>query len=279
MPTLPQEKIELEEFSTRILLADSVTREKKLVIEGDSWFDYPFSKDIIDHLRKMGYAIKKHSKHGDTLENMVFGNEYSIKHNTAINYGAGSLEQVLTSIRIHNPRFVLFSAGGNDIVGSEFEHYLNHKNSGLSLFKLDTFQQNIQTSMKTAILRFIESVWEINPEIDILMDGYDYAKPNGVKFKGIYGPWLLPGFARKNILNRKTEQEPIIKTLIDEFNDLLSNIDNSHSKFHHIDLRNKFPDDRMWDNEIHLKSAEFKEVANIYHKKIVEILGLDPLLV
>lgn len=275
--TLAQEKIELEHFSEMMLLSKTVKHERKLVVEGDSWFDYPLTKDIIDHLRKMGYAIKRHSKHGDTLENMVFGSEYSIRGNVAVNNGNRSLQEVLTSIRIHNPRFVLFSAGGNDVVGSEFEQYLNHKDSGLKLFKEDVFNQNLLV-MKNAIVKFLNSVWEVNPDIDVLMDGYDYAKPNGTTFKGISGPWVLPGFAKKNILNRKTEQEPIIKALVDGFNGILSDLDHQYGKFHHIDLRGVFPEDRMWDNEIHLKSQGYKKVADLYHQKMEKIAGFNPVL-
>lgn len=277
MATLAQEKVALEQLSEMMLLSKTAKHEQKLVVEGDSWFDYPLTKDIIDHLRKMGYAIKRHSKHGDTLENMVFGNEYSIRGNAAINNGNRSLQEVLTSIRIYNPRFVLFSAGGNDVVGSEFEQYLNHKNSGLQLFKDANFNQNLIV-MKNAIEKFLTHIWEINPGIDILMDGYDYAKPNGTTYLGISGPWVLPGFAKKNILNRKTEQEPIIKKLVDGFNGILNELDTTYDRFHHIDLRGIFPDDSMWDNEIHLKSQGYKKVADIYHRKMEEIAGFNPVV-
>jgi hypothetical protein len=269
MATLVQEKVALEQLSEMMLLSKTAKHEQKLVVEGDSWFDYPLTKDIIDHLRKMGYAIKRHSKHGDTLENMVFGNEYSIRGNAAINNGNRSLQEVLTSIRIYNPRFVLFSAGGNDVVGSEFEQYLNHKNSGLQLFKDANFNQNLIV-MKNAIEKFLTHIWEINPGIDILMDGYDYAKPNGTTYLGISGPWVLPGFAKKNILNRKTEQEPIIKKLVDGFNGILNELDTTYDRFHHIDLRGIFPDDSMWDNEIHLKSQGYR--------KMEEIAGFNPVV-
>lgn len=277
MATLSQEKMELEQLSEMMLLSKKAKHEQKLVVEGDSWFDYPLTKDIIDHLRKMGYAIKRHSKHGDTLENMVFGNEYSIRKNVAINNGDRSLQEVLTSVRIYNPRFVLFSAGGNDVVGSEFEQYLNHKNSGLNLFKDTNYNQNL-TVMKNAIEHFLTRIWEVNPGIDILMDGYDYAKPNGTTYLGISGPWVLPGFAKKNILNREIEQEPIIKKLVDGFNRILSELDTTYERFHHIDLRGVFPDDSMWDNEIHLKSQGYKKVADLYHKKMEQIAGFNPVV-
>jgi lysophospholipase L1-like esterase len=277
MQNLIQEKAELENISAEMLYSPTTPREKKIVAEGDSWFAYPLSKDIIDHLRDKGYAIKKHSKAGDTLENMVYGTNHQIKNNSATNEGPMSLNETLMSVKTHKPRFVLFSAGGNDIVGKEFEQYLNHKNSGLTILKRTIFKENVHSFMKTAIIKFLKSVWDIDPDIDILMDGYDYAKPNGIQYQilsfGIAGPWLLPGFAKKNILNRTLEQEPIIKDLIDEYNSMLIEIEQKYPKFHHIDLRGKFPDESEWDNEIHLKSPGFGTVANLYDEKMNSIIN------
>ena len=49
---------------------------KKLVAEGDSWFNYLPGIDVIDCLRyHHGYSIKNYAKAGDTLENMIYGTE------------------------------------------------------------------------------------------------------------------------------------------------------------------------------------------------------------
>ena len=51
--------------------ASSTKSHLKIVAEGDSWFDYKISADLIDCLRKFhGYKIKNYAKLGDTLENM-----------------------------------------------------------------------------------------------------------------------------------------------------------------------------------------------------------------
>lgn len=282
MATLIQEKVDLENKSVQLLLSPTVSSDRKIVAEGDSWFAYPLAKDIIDHLRKLGYAIRRHSRAGDTLENMVYGTDYRIKNNTAINEGPSSLDATLESIKIHKPRFVLFSAGGNDIVGKEFEQYLNHALAGQQLFKEEIFRMHVNGYMKTAIIKFLESVWAEDPNIDILMDGYDYAKPNGTRYEvlsiGFSGPWILPGFAKKGIVNRAEQQEPIIRKLVDGFNGMLSDLAQAYPKFHYIKLLGMFPNDNEWDNEIHLKSAGFAKVARLYHEKMVEILGYDAIV-
>lgn len=45
-----------------------------VVAEGDSWFDYPPHRDILDHLVDLyGWRVRRLSRAGDTLENMVLG--------------------------------------------------------------------------------------------------------------------------------------------------------------------------------------------------------------
>ena len=54
--------------SNQRLKKDSYPKELLIVAEGDSWFDYPLKKDIIDYLRKKGFGIANFAKAGDTLE-------------------------------------------------------------------------------------------------------------------------------------------------------------------------------------------------------------------
>ncbi|MBF9251727.1 hypothetical protein I2I11_00310 [Pontibacter sp. 172403-2] len=284
MESINELKIDLEEQSLRALLNTQTHKDCKLVAEGDSWFAYPLVQDIIDHLRQMGYAIKNHSKSGDTLENMVYGTGFSIadRVHRAINYGPISLIETLRSVKNLQPRFVLLSAGGNDVVGPELTQYLNHKRSGLPLFRESFFRGSIDGYIRSAIITFMEKVWSVDPHIHIIMHGYDYAIPNGTQyeFAGISfaGPWVLPAFAREAITDR-AEQDQIIRQLVDIFNELLISLDNSHPNFHHIDLRGMFPDEAQWHNEIHLKSEEYAQVAALFHKKIVEILNYNPVTV
>lgn len=62
MATVQEIKIDLEEKSMRSLLDARTSKDCKIEAEGNSWFSYPVVKDVIDHLRQMGYAIKRHSK-------------------------------------------------------------------------------------------------------------------------------------------------------------------------------------------------------------------------
>ena len=278
--TLTTFKKDMDRMSDQRLQKKDYPKELTLVAEGDSWFDYPLKKDILDHLRKMGYAIKKFSKAGDTLENMIYGSDYEIKGNEVYPKGPISLQETLNAIRKHQPRFVLFSAGGNDVVGTEIMGYLHHKYSNPnSLVNKQVFQEKL-LQMKSALVYFIESVHTTYKHCDILMDGYDYAKVNGKGYnfiiKNLKGPWILPAMGQKAI-SLKKDQNAIIKYLVDEFNAMLEQLSFTYPYFHYLNFRGMFKDEREWHNDIHLHNAGYRKVANKYHEKMTELLQFNPL--
>ena len=277
LKTFKKEQIEIAE--KRLAKAD-YPKELIIVAEGDSWFDYPLKKDILDYLIKKGYAIKKLAKGGDSLENMIYGSDYTIVGEDVIHVGPQSLQVTLNAVRSHHPKFVLFSGGGNDIVGNEIIGFLNHKNArNGSLVNKPIFQEKL-LRMKDALVFFIEAIHNTFAGCHIIMHGYDYAKINGKGYsfilKNLKGPWILPSMGQKAITT-KTEQNEIIKYLVDEFNSMLALLDQTYPFFHHIDLRGQFPNDNEWDNEIHLKNSGYSTVADIFHAKIEEILAFNPL--
>ena len=272
--TIQEQKFATNQLSEKRLLSN-YPQDLIIVSEGDSWFNYPLKKDVIDHLVKKGYAVKNFAKHGDTLENMIYGTSYKVNDNNIEHQGPISLQMTLTAMRQLKPKFFLFSAGGNDVVGQNLIQYLNHKNvKSESLLNHKIFNAKLDY-MKKSIEFLIKSVANTNPDCHILMDGYDYAKVTGkgYNFVGIKlsGPWILPAMGAKAI-TESDKQNEVIKMLIDKFNDMLSGLDKTYSNFHHIDLRGQFPHVNSWDNEIHLKSKGYEEVAKRYDEKMCKIL-------
>lgn len=90
--------------------ADSVFTNKKrypenkiVMIEGDSWFQYPlFLKDVSDHLEKRKkIAVYSLAAGGDWMANMISGFEYKTKYKKI------------------NPDVFIISGGGNDMLGNK----------------------------------------------------------------------------------------------------------------------------------------------------------------
>lgn len=268
--TTKEQKHYIHQHTESLIRAADTPKSIKIVAEGDSWFDYPLSKDIIDWLAIEGYAIKNFSTHGDILENMVYGTK--VDENTQNK--KKSLDKLIEAIEKYEPSFVLLSGGGNDVVGENMIQFLNHSFSGYPHLRSKEFTDHINKYVKSTIRHFCERVWMSDSDIHILMDGYAYAKANGKAYKKVWiswaGPWILPGFQQKGILN-KSEHENIIKQMVDIFNDMLHTISDEFDNFHYIDLRPFFPNDNQWDNEIHLTNEGYKIAANIYHHNMMKI--------
>ena len=245
----------------------AVSAEKRILAEGDSWFDYP-RPDILDHLKKTyNLAIKKEAKAGDTLENMAYGTKYRRNWEPKTK----PIVEFIAKVKKYEPRVVLFSAGGNDLAGDELEGYLNHADSGLEPLRVPQAQHVIHVSMRLAYESFLNSVWSVDSGIDII--GHGYARPIAdgravinVRNYRFFGPWLRPAFTHKRILDRSKTTE-VMATLLNEFNRMLQDLDRKYSNYHYLDLRDSVkPED--WANELHPNVSTFGRIASKFHKEI-----------
>lgn len=276
---LKKYKAQQNKLTNRRLMSTTYPNDLTIVAEGDSWFDYPLKKDVLDYLIEDGYAVERFSKYGDTLENMVYGSKVGKKKGRVYHKGPESQQQVHNAIKKYKPTFFLLSAGGNDIVGSEIASYLNHKYSRpVSLLNRVIFEERL-TQMRNAIETYIKGIRRVSKKCHILMDGYDYAKVSGTGYKlvgvKVAGPWIKPAMSSKGILARKRQQD-IVSDLVDGFNEILSDLAEKYSYFHHVDIRNQFPNDSDWHNEIHLNNRAYKKLSNIYTAKMTDILNYNP---
>jgi hypothetical protein len=268
---------ELELFGPDLLSRDASSEyripleSKRLVAEGDSWFDYLPGTDIIDCLRKHhGYSIKNYARAGDTLENMIYGAEIDRKFQRV----EPTIERVLQRIDKLKPQVFLFSGGGNDIAGEEFESFLNHNNSGLPALRETYINNMINVVFKKYFEDLIHRVTAVSPETNIVVHGYGNTVPTGVGVNVLFfrfaGPWLRPALAKKGIFDPQ-KQRKAVETMIDAFNDMLSQLDRSHPRFFHVDLRGMIDADNDWVNELHLKNSAFARAADLIHEKIQEL--------
>jgi hypothetical protein len=250
---------------------EEASPQRRVVAEGDSWFDYPVGLDILDHLkREYGYDIFKVAEAGDTLENMVYGTEFGSNFSRR----TPPIEATLRAIEQYQPKVLLFSGGGNDIAGAELASYLNHKSSTLPVLREDYIRYAFSTVAKRAYMDLIRFVTDAKPDIHIISHGYGYATPDGrsVSFAWVRfaGPWLRPTLVRKNIIEAR-EGRALIRSLIDIFNDMLQELDDENDNFHYIDLRPHISDGD-WVNELHLYNHAYRRVAERFHEMIQQFV-------
>lgn len=244
---------------------------KWLVAEGDSWFDYLPGTDLIDCLRShYDYRIDNYASAGDTLENMVYGTAITRDHERA----PATIRRVLRRVEQVKPRVFLFSGGGNDVAGDEFESYLNHAATGLPPVRVTHAKAMINNVFRKCLTDLIEKIRAVSPETHIVMHGYGHSIPDGrgVNFLFIRwtGPWLLPALARKRWFAADVQRRAVA-FMIDSYNDMLALLDQDHDKFHYVDLRPLIVPERDWVNELHLKNSAFARAAQKIHETIAAL--------
>lgn len=234
--------------------------------EGDSWFDFPPGVDIIDHLHQgHGLAITRFSKHGDTLDNMVYG----------VKTGTPQIEDFLAQAARTPPRVVLFSAGGNDVLGEELLRYLNHSSSGLSLLRGAVVDYLIDTVFHNAFGTFIDRVRAVARDAHFILHGYAEPFPSGEPTRcgpfPVAGPWIRPQLEKMRI--PVTIGTPLVHTLAGRFNEMLRVLANSRpDHVTYLDLRSTISE-TDWRDELHLQSSAYARVADLFAAAINAILN------
>lgn len=250
------------------------------IAEGDSWFDYAPAwledsqrGDLVNQLNiSRKFNLLRVARAGDTLENMVYGTKYDKDYRPE----KSQFEKTLELINKHQPAFLLFSGGGNDVAGEEIESFLNHASSGLEPIRESHLDYVLNQVFRKIFEELITKTKAAAPSIHIFLHGYGYAIPDGravAKVVGFdfVGPWLRPTFAKKRI-SQVTQAQKIIRILIDNFNDLLADIASQDSNVHYIDLRPVIQD-QDWANELHLNVDGYEKVAKEFTQRINQVFS------
>ena len=242
-----------------------------LLAHGDSWFDYPLTgnglpindTDIIAQLKTMGTLnplIANVSHYGDaTTDEMSLPKQQRMieQLKDPANWGESG-----------KPDAILFSGGGNDIVGDQFCIYLDYATPGSSGLDNDRYQK---------VLAAVEARYEdlfafrdrYAPGVPIFGHCYDFPVPNGIH-PICAGPWLQPSLDFCGWTNLK-KGTAIVREALQKFRTLLENLATPANNFFLVDTQNVLsPND--WANELHPFPEGFAKLA----EKFVEALRHYP---
>ncbi len=238
----------------------------RIVSEGDSWFQYPiYIKDIIDWLIKEdSFAINSLGAGGDWLYNILTQREY--------------FKALETS---GNPKFLLISGGGNDLLQSgRIAHLLNPYSRQAEVNPLLYLNDDFFSLIKLLRFLYTHLFMELDalyPNLKIISHGYDYAFPSDkIGFHPIEailrlitgnGQWLKRPMESVGIKNSETQHQ-IVKHLIDNFNQMHSEVAATFKNVYYINLRGFAHERDYWHDEIHPDSQRFRQMARAYQAKI-----------
>jgi hypothetical protein len=242
-----------------------------IVAEGDSWFAYPRKwlfagkpNNIINYLKNMERFNLLHlASNGDEAVDMLSGK---------------SKFRLLKSIHNHHVHYLLFSGGGNDIVGRwDFDYFLksnvNSADFGKYLHKGRLNRRITQITHAYEDLIDLCGEYSRNRKIKIITHTYDYLVPSPVGARFIGGlfrinrgrSWMYPFLVNKGVPEKL--HTPLVKYLIDRLAGNLSRLQARHPEHLVVaDTRGMIDPETGWLNEIHPRPGGFKRLAEEIHR-------------
>lgn len=245
----------------------------KILAEGDSWFDYPvplFGGGIIPRLeQRLGVPIFSLAKAGDEVRYML-GVEQRQLLSSYLYHGSSS-----------GGKFdaLLFSGGGNDIVGDPMAIWIKDWDPTKSP------EEHINQRHFDAAISLVRAGYEelidlrdqLSPNTHLFFHGYDFAIPDG---RGIchLGPWLKPtldlrGFPELPNDPRKFPDSArirVVNALLKQFSEV-AKVLAGRPKVTFINTQGTLVQrPSSWHNELHPSAAGFDKFADIFKVKIKE---------
>lgn len=242
--------------------------QARLLAEGDSWFDFPPHADLIDWLNR------QLDLRTPILNNAVAGSEsrevMGVKR-------AERLEMLLSDSALGIDA-LLFSAGGNDVVGEHMHLWLNDARSvgnnpshAINQTAFNTVLGLVETGYRHLIqIREAAIVSRDLERLPMFWHSYAYARPTG---KGVcgrigggyyFGPWLKPSLNYKG-WSTPTTASQIVQAMLSSFHDRLVQIASSTTDVHVINAQADLQPNQ-WNDELHPSRSGFKIVAEAWER-------------
>jgi hypothetical protein len=269
--TLPlvQQRL-LEEY-----FAKSIKQHKDypvMLSEGDSWFSFPVHANTIDHLdEQLEHAVSllRLEESGDTLLRMTSG---------------GQRAHLRTFLQRYPIDVLLFSGGGNDVVGPELQDLF----AKVPASKQDRWLEYLREDQADRQFRQIADAYHSLAHLRdntrtscwVVTHGYDYPNPNGqatkfwlwpIPLSVTVGPWIKNNLIAVGI-TESTTQVAVVRYLIDRFNETLKAVAQEHDRFVAIDNRGTLKASE-WNDELHPTRNGFKKIARSFLGELHRALG------
>ncbi len=157
---------------------------------------------------------------------------------------------------------LIFSGGGNDLAGDEFANWLLPNTGQTDPAAAVDEQQfgNLLNALADLYRELAELVKRLSPTTRVLLNGYDYAIPDG---RGVpfAGPWLAPGFAARGYAKRSLAfRSAVVKLMLQRFASMLDSVSSQYPLMQLVATQGLLMR-RDWANELHPTNPGFAKVA------------------
>lgn len=230
-----------------------------IISEGDSWFSFPIHANIIDFLDEVSsrrISLLRLEANGDKALRIIGGRQKA---------------RLADYLRRYPVNALLFSGGGNDIVGADLLPLLNQCEPGM------TWEECLNPVTTAARLDLLRSAYldlihlrnEYRPSCRLYIHGYDWAIPSGKSSRlwGIkVGPWMRPRLESKGITD-PAHQRSIIRSLLERFGHMQWELVKDHEDVVLVPTQGTIDEDD-WIDEIHPTRDGFERIAEKFRVEL-----------
>lgn len=248
---------------------DAMAREPAPVgafVEGDSWFAFPMflRTNIITELRSRfrgRLVLLDESANGDEVREILSGKSYN------------RIAKILSTPSLTFD-CILFSGGGNDLVGEHLSPMLQPYRNGMAWDECIDFEQFDRrlAEIRSAYLNLAALRNMLRPEAWVFTHAYDYAIPSGKPVRllgiGLAGGWLKKVMSLRGI--PLVVQHQIVEHLLAQFDNMMLGVAGGQTRWRHVRTQDTLADDE-WDDELHPSTAGFKKVAGKFADALFDV--------
>jgi len=159
---------------------------------------------------------------------------------------------------------ILFSGGGNDIVGGEFRQFLRDFKPSYQwrdCINFESFERELSI-VESYYRKLIDLRNEYDSQAVVITHGYDHPVPRDAPIKtpfGDIGPWMHPSFVKRGI-NDPEMTEQIAGYFIDRLYSMLLSLQATQDRFVVIDTVGTL-NASEWGDEIHPNRGGFRKIS------------------
>ncbi|HZZ13329.1 MAG TPA: SGNH/GDSL hydrolase family protein [Paraburkholderia sp.] len=233
------------------------------VADGDSWFDYPLPpivatdvRDALQHFDAMSPVLLKLAHHGDATTALL---------------GVQKRRRLITALqnKANGPiEIMLFSGGGNDLVGDQFLFWVNDAAAvgrdaarGVDVEALN----NVLGVVLDGYAELVRIRDLVAPAAVLFVHAYDYAIPTGKAACPFAGPWLLPSLRERGWDEK--DGRKIVRAILVEFERRLHALASRHQNVVVVPTQGTLGDND-WANELHPTPGGFRQIAAKFRRTI-----------
>ncbi len=231
----------------------------RILTEGDSWFAFPLPSrpNIPDNL------ITTFGEKAAWLRLEGNGDE-------AVEMLKGEQRNRLRALLADNSlgiEALLFSGGGNDIVGDDLLPLLKDFVPGAdwrSCIDQERFLRRMD-QIEAAYEELVDLRDDHRPSCVIFTHAYDLAIPSGkaIRLPGVKaGPWMQPYLAQRKIEDAVMQRQ-IIRYMLEQFGELMSKLEKRHQGVVYVRTQGTLAD-TQWGDELHPTAAGFAKLAGLF---------------